>query len=217
LGGDQATGYTERFDARWLATVRKLRLDRRVGDRDWDLGYPRTYAELSQLHWTPISVARRAAALLSRGPSSRILDVGAGVGEFCTIAALTTPGVFIGVERWGEMVDIACETARKARVSKARFIHARAEDIDWANFDGFYFFNPYAELGRPRLSLVHAGVADPLEYQRIISFTEESLGRARSGARVVTYFGFGGELPSCFRLLLREPHGTDFVECWEKA
>jgi predicted RNA methylase len=160
---------------------------------------------------------RRAAALLSRGSASRILDVGSGVGKFCTVAALTTPGAFIGIERQGELVDVARETAHRARAAKARFIHARIEDIDWTNFDGFYLFNPFAELGWKRVRAAQGADADRAEYDRAVSFTEESLFRARSGARVVTYHGFGGEMPSSFRLLVREPYGTDFLECWQKA
>jgi SAM-dependent methyltransferase len=155
--------------------------------------------------------------LLSRGAASRILDVGSGVGKFCTVAALTTPGVFIGVERAGDLVDVARDTAQRARTQKARFVHARVEDINWKNFDGFYLFNPYAELGWRGLATAHRIAADRDEYRRVISFTEESLHRARPGARVVTYHGFGGEIPGSFRLILIEPHGTDFLECWEKA
>ena len=217
LGGDRRTGCAEQVDARWVAIVKKLRQQRRVRDCDWDSVYPAPYAELSPSYWSPIAIVRRAAALLSRGPSSRILDVGSGVGKFCAVAALTTPGVFIGVERHGELVDVARETAHRARVAKARFIHARVEDIDWTNFDGVYMFNPFAELGLRGPRTADAVAAARTEYRQVISFTEESLQRARIGARVVTYHGFGGDIPSCFRLLLKEPHGTDFLECWEKG
>ena len=169
------------------------------------------------MFWSPVSVVRRAAELLSRGPATRILDVGSGVGKFCTIAALTTPGIFIGVERCGDLVDVARETARRARAPKARFIHASVEDVEWSKFDGLYFFNPFGELGRLGLTPLYAEARDPAEYWRIVAFTEENLCRAKQGARVVTYHGFGGDMPSCFRLLIKEPVGTDYLECWEKG
>ena len=120
LGGDRSIDRDEDPHRRWLAAVRALRHHRRVRDSDWDLAYPWKYAELSSVHWTPISVARRAATLLSQRPKTRILDVGSGVGKFCTVAALTTPGTFCGIERWGEMVDIARATANRAQLSTER-------------------------------------------------------------------------------------------------
>jgi hypothetical protein len=216
LGSDRAVPIEEKADVRWLKAVSRLQRQGHVRDADWDVGYPHRYAESSPLCWTPVSIARRAAAMLSRGPETRVLDVGSGVGKFCTVAALTTPGIFIGVERCGELVDVARATARRAHAPKARFVHARGEDIDWTNFDGFYFFNPYAGLWQSGPSPRYAETLDPAEYWRVVSFTEESLRRARRGARAVTYHGFGGEMPSCFRLIRKDPVGSDYLECWEK-
>lgn len=216
LGSDQGVDADDEVDVRWLAAVKRLRRDRLVADSDWDLAYPWSFAELSHVHFTPVSVARRAAALLSRGPSSRILDVGSGVGKFCVIAALTTAGTFVGIERWGEMVDVARATARRAHASKATFIHARVEDYGWRNFDGVYLFNPFAEFERPDVRTRGLVLADPGEYERLVSFTQETLDRARPGTRVVTYHGFGGAMPRSFRLVLREKLETDFLECWER-
>jgi hypothetical protein len=151
-----------------------------------------------------------------RDPATRILDAGAGVGKFCVIGALTTAAVFVGVERWGEMVDIARRTAKRARVSRARFVHGRVEDMDWESFDGFYFYNPFEELAWPDLECPSPSVAGAAECERLVALTEQALARTKPGTRIATYHGFGGSIPSCFQLLVREPHGADFIECWEK-
>jgi len=216
LGSDHDVDQTDPVDRRWLAGVAQLRRGRDIADADWDRIYPAKCIELSSLHWSPAAVARRAAELLSRGTETRVLDVGAGVGKFCTIAALTTPGLFVGVERCGELVDIARATAARAQASRTRFIHANADDIDWANFNGFYFFNPFAQILWPDLRMIGPGISQPDEYRRLLSYTRGSLMASRPGTRVVTYFGFGGEMPSCFRLTLKQPYGNDFVECWER-
>ena len=213
LGGDGSIDPNEHPHGRWLAAVKALRLRRRARDADWDLVYPWKYGELSTNHWTPISVGRRAAALLSRGPSTRVLDVGSGVGKFCAVAALTTPGIFCGVERCGEMVDIARAAAQRAQLTSTRFIHAQVEDVDWLNFDGFYFYNAFAEL---RWAAVDVDPEGEPEYDRLIRFTQETLDGARSGTRVVTYHGFGGQMPRSFRLVFKESMGSDFLELWVK-
>jgi SAM-dependent methyltransferase len=216
LGGDRAPDRDARVERRWLRALKHLRRNRAVMDADWDLGYPARYAQLSSVHWSPVAVARRAAQLLSRGPATRVLDVGSGVGKFCLIATLTAQGTFVGVERCGEMVDVARVTARRARSARARFVHARVEDIDWSLFNGFYFFNPFHELQGPSLRLVGSDPFEPAEYRELITFTQQRLEEARTGTRVVTYHGFGGEMPKSFKLVVKEPQHTDFIECWER-
>jgi len=216
LGCDQDTPQPRIFDRRWLAAVKHLRCGRAISDLVWDRIYPTKYAELSPVHWTPVSVARRAADLLSRGTQTRVLDIGSGVGKFCVIAALTTPGLFVGVERRGEMVDVARQTAHRAATSRTRFIHANANDIDWTNFNGFYLYNPFEELWRPDVRSVGPPGTETTEYRSLVSFTQQCLVDSRPGTRVVTYHGFGGEMPSCFQLTLLQPCGRDFLECWER-
>jgi hypothetical protein len=216
LGGDLSIDGNEHPHHRWLAAVKALRRYRHVSDDDWDLVYPWKYAELSRVHWSPISVARRAAALLSRGSNTRILDVGSGVGKFCAVASLSSPGIFCGVERWGDLVDVARATARRAQLSSTRFIHARVEDVDWMNFDGFYFYNPFAELRFTERGDADDESCESTEYERLVTFTQEALARARPGTRVVTYHGFGGKMPRSYRLVIKEPMATDFFEFWVK-
>ncbi len=203
-------------DVRWLQAVWRLRQGQAVGDEDWDLAYPPNYAELSSVNWSPVSVARRAAILLSTGPATRILDVGAGVGKFCMVAALTAPGIFVGVERIGEMVAVARATAQRALASTVRFLHGRIEDVDWTTFDGFYLFNPFVEWWCSDARSIDPTATAAAECRKLVSLTEQRLALARRGTRVVTYHGFGGEMPSCFRLKVKEPRGTDFLECWER-
>jgi hypothetical protein len=45
----------------------------------------------------------------------------------------------------------------------------------------------------------------------------ERLHRARRGTRVVTYHGFGGDLPPSYRLELEEEAGTERIELWVKV
>jgi SAM-dependent methyltransferase len=207
---------TEGQHVHFQETVKRVRSGADISDEDWDHCYPWEYAQLSKVHWSPVAVARRAAQLLSRGPGSRILDLGSGVGKFCVVAALTAPGVFIGVERRVDLVDLARKSAQQARAWNARFILATVDDVDWYRFDGFYLYNPFAEVGWPS-PLSGTSQAANMEYRRLVTLTEERLLLAPRGSRVVTYHGFGGVIPRCFRLIVQEPSGTDFIEFWEKS
>ena len=60
------------------------------------------------------------------------------------------------------------------------------------NFDGFYFYNPFAELRWTDVEDADDEGGESPDYERLIAFTRETLNKARPGTRVVTYHGFGG-------------------------
>jgi hypothetical protein len=129
---------------------------------------------------------------------------------------LTAPGIFVGVERRVDLVDLARGSALQARAWNARFLLGAVDEVDWYRFDGFYLYNPFAELSSPN-QLSGTSHAANAEYRRLVALTEHRLLLAPRGSRVVTYHGFGGVIPHCFRLVVKEPYGTDSIECWEKS
>ncbi len=197
-----------------------------VDDADFDALYPADVAALSERHFTPCAVARRAAKLLVRGPETRVLDIGAGVGKFCLVGALTTPGTFYGIEQRARFVSIARDVAGRLAIPRTHFLHGNLLALEPAEparftfargFDAFYLFNPFAE----QLALA-ADIDDdldrtPVHFHRYVARTRALLAAAPLGTRVVTYHGFGGEMPSAYRLVLREASGTDVLEMWVKS
>lgn len=194
-----------------------LRAGAEVSDTDFDRIYPMWIRQLSAPHWTPIDVARRAAALLAVTPDATVLDVGAGAGKFCIIGALTTRATFVGVEQRGNLVDIAQVAARACDAARTRFIHENILTLDWTGFDGFYLFNPFYEHIASWLPHME-GAADfsCAHFTSYVGATYQKLAAARVGTRVVTYHGYGGPMPPSYRLLLHEPAGTDFLDVWER-
>ena len=201
---------------RWTAFVRALRRGDVVEDREFNEIYPREIRRKAERHWTPVSVARRAAELLAiRG--TRILDVGAGVGKFCMIAGLTTKCEIVGVEQRPHLLSIAKDCAERLRIPRTEFICANAFSLDWSDFDAFYLFNPFVEhvIGVEHV-IDENLIRDPLLYRSYIEQTQSQLLCAREGTSVVTYHGFGGRLPSCYRCFHQETVGTDELELWVK-
>ena len=186
-----------------------------LADADFDSLYPLHVRAVSRTFWTPVGVGRRAAELLAPGPSSRILDVGSGVGKFCIVGALHTRAHFSGVEHRPQLVSVAQRAAESIRAATmTSFVRATPETISWESFDGFYFYNPFLEnlSGEGRLDatveLSRKRMEDDL---RVVL---DGLSRARRGARVVTYHGLGADLPSPFRLVSTEGAGSDKLELW---
>src|SRR3954467_12244399 len=88
---------------------------------------PRRMQMKSALHFTPVTVARRAAHLLAPKAGMRILDVGAGPGKFCVVAARELPScTFTGVELRPHLVKLARKVAARAGVDNTVFIEGNA-------------------------------------------------------------------------------------------
>jgi len=188
-------------------------------DEDFDDLLPAHLKIKSSVHFTPVEVAVVAARLLAPKPGMRILDVGCGPGKFCLTAANQCPtSIFEGVDFRKRVVEIATGLAQQLGLQNASFIHADAFALDWSKYDGFYFFNPFAEqLYHGFLFLDHTIEFDPAKYVQFVLAVRARLADARIGTRVVTYHGFGGSTPSGYELVSDQVVGTDRIELWEKV
>jgi predicted RNA methylase len=190
------------------ASIEALRVGADVADRDFDDVYPPEVRELSESHFTPVAVARQAARLLVAYPGTRILDLGAGAGKFCLVGALTTKGSFTGIERSGSLVETARQVAVLGRVPRVHFIHGDVADLEFGGYEGFYLFNPFVAWGQEGLGL------SPARRIASIEIVRARLAASPRGTRVVTYHGFGGDMPATYRRVYIEECGTDVLELW---
>lgn len=162
-------------------------------DRAFDALIPTELRHLSQIHWTPVEVAVRVAALLDPTRTTKILDVGSGVGKLCAIGALSTSGMWCGVEKHEPLVDIARRLSRTLGVSnRTMFLHSDAFAIEWDAFDAIYLYNPFELALSPQ---------SPTDFGAEVERVQQRLVRMRAGTRVLTLHGFGGVMPGSYALL----------------
>jgi hypothetical protein len=57
----------------------------------------------------------------------------------------------------------------------------------------------------------------PSWFRRHLVSLMRKLAEARSGTRVLTYYGHGGPMPPGYRIVLTEPAGADQLILWEKS
>jgi SAM-dependent methyltransferase len=185
-----------------------------VTDATFDDLYPAGIAELSARHFTPVAVARRAAALLAPTPHHRVLDIGAGAGKLCLVGAASTGASFTGIEHRPHFVRAAIEAGARLTLRNVHFIHADILEVNWRPYDSYYLFNPFAEhlIG----SIDGTRSVQPALFGFYVEAVRRRLRAAPPGTRLVTYHGFGGEVPPCFRLAARENAGNDELELWIK-
>jgi hypothetical protein len=171
-------------------------------DSAFDALVPAELRHLSQVHWTPVDIAIRAAALLSPGPSARVLDVGSGVGKFCAVGALSANGIWCGVELHEDLVNAGRRLTRALGIAhRTSFVHGDVLGIDWSEFDALYLYNPF------ELRLFSEALTSrehELAYKVQVARVQERLALLRGGTRVLTLQGFGGVMPSTYELVYHE-------------
>ena len=183
-----------------------------VADLQFDRLYPLSQRIRSGFHWTPVDVALRACELLAPRPGMRVLDVGSGVGKLCLVGALSTHASWVGIERDAQMIRVAMRAARQLHVEEhVEFLCGDATELDWSSFDAIYLYNPFAEA-------LFSRDVDPMSrrerYVQSIERAQELLAATRPGTRIVTYHGFGGDMPPDADLVHREPARQDQLCVW---
>ncbi len=161
-------------------------------------------------------MAAQAAAAFALMGAKRILDVGCGPRKFCVVTACLRPELSVhGIEQRPRLVRVGRRLARHFNATNAHFWAGDATRLSWDQYDGFYFFNPFAE----------SIFGDTDRFDDSVSFStmrfgvellraESKLARARAGTVVITYHGLGGVIPSTYELVADERAGSDRVRTW---
>ena len=189
-----------------------------ANDPVFDQLYPPDIRILSSLYWSPVAVARRAAHLFRIAGARRVLDVGSGVGKFAIAAAAAAPDVhFRGIEQRARLVEIARRVAVGLQLPNVDFEVGDATAIEWASYDGLYFFNPFYEnLFEPDERIDTDVELSSVRFFDEVLRVEALLRAAPEGTVMVTYHGLGGRIPSSYELLASERAHTDSLRLWVK-
>ncbi|CDT17343.1 MULTISPECIES: methyltransferase domain-containing protein [Sphingobacterium] len=177
-----------------------LRSDVNVDDSTFNDLYPPNIKKLAQRHWTPVDVAKMAANYLVQHPNDKVLDIGAGAGKFCLVGASCTAGKFYGVEQRQSLVQISNEIAQKHAIDNVEFIHANIDQISFADYDAFYFYNSFYENMDTSCPIDHDIIPDKELYHAYTEYLRKQLVQMPIGTRIVSYWSGWDEIPTSFDL-----------------
>jgi hypothetical protein len=176
--------------------VTALRQRVAIDDAVFDRMYPDHLRRLSRLHWTPVSVGLRAAAMLAPEPGMCVLDAGAGAGKLCCVAALSHTARWHGLDSDPSMVAAASATARALGIEDCTsFEVGDLTELDWRGFDSVYLYNPFEALLFGHRPGAWQGAA---MFAEGVARVEQRLSELATGTRAVTFHGFGGKMPPGF-------------------
>jgi len=164
-------------------------------DAAFDWMYPEHFQLISLKQWTPVAVARKAAEFLAE-PGTRVLDIGSGIGKFCLTAGYHYPGTsFHGVEQRQELVGVAEEARQYTGLNNVSFINANITQLDFNQFDHFYFYNSFYENIDPDNCIDDTIATSFSLYHYYTQYLYKILAEKPSGTRLVTFHCFDDVIP----------------------
>ena len=168
----------------------------------------------SRLYFTPIDVAQQAAFWLTENGEKKILDIGAGVGKFCVVAANNFECHFYGIEYRKSLTQIGKHIAKHYNLNNVTLMHGNVLDVDFSEYDGFYLFNPFYENLEIAKRLNDEVKLKENLYQVYLKYTDEQLENAKSGTKLVTYHGNNFEIPNSYKRINEAFNGN--LKLWVK-
>jgi len=170
-------------------------------DQDFDAIYPEHIQRLSRKHWTSLEIAKIAGDFLAQ-PGSTVLDIGSGVGKFCLLAGHLHPDtLFCGVEQRHDLMLLAEKAQQEMALQNVQFIHANITQINFKEFDHFYYYNSFYE-NIDQLNRIDDTIETSIDlYLYYIQYLYVMLQEKPIGTRLVTYQSLEQEIPSGYKLI----------------
>jgi hypothetical protein len=184
-------------------------------DTQFDGLYSPELQQLSQRHWTPLSVARKAAKFLATKRGVKVLDIGSGIGKFCLAAASSNPhAIFCGVEQRRDLVYHADKVKGMLELKNVSFRHCNFTQLNFQDYDHFYFYNSFYEnlIGTDKIDNNIFYSTGLYNYYNRYLYTQ--LGKMPTGTRVVTFHSLEDEIPPSYQLVNMER--DNLLKCWIK-
>jgi hypothetical protein len=170
-------------------------------DADFDWLYPEQFQLISAKQWTSLDIARKAAEFLAV-PGAKVLDIGSGIGKFCLTGAFFNPETtFFGVEQRHNLHHYAEIAQRYTQLRNVGFIHANITQINFEEFDHFYFFNAFYENIDQKNAIDDAIETSISLYTYYTAYLLSALKAVKTGTRLVTYQCLGSVSDINFRLV----------------
>ncbi|WP_435523845.1 methyltransferase domain-containing protein [Chryseobacterium indoltheticum] len=193
---------------------KQLRENMDVKDAVFNELYPPSIKAAAERHWTPVTVARMAAEFLVEESGKKVLDIGAGAGKFCLVGAASTKGFFYGVEQRASLTKISRKIALRHNITNVKFINSNINEIDFSDFEAFYFFNSFFENIDTSNPIDDSILPDKNLYDIYSGYVKEQLETTPVGTRLVTYWSKWDEIPRSFDLVDSACNG--FLSFWKK-
>ena len=184
-------------------------------DHEFDGLYDEEYRRHSLIHWTPIEAAKKALEWLNVTRDTHTLDIGSGIGKFCSFGAIYTDGQFTGVENRLDLIEVANSINKKLNIKNAEYVHSNITEIDFRNYDSFYYYNPFCEYISISGSIDDSISYSPEKHREYEDSVIEKFQDLPINTKVVTYCSEKFAFPDTYEL--KELKFKDRLALWIKT
>ena len=171
-----------------------------INDLEIDLLYPEKYRKHSLVYWTPVKVAQEALEWLNVKKDTHVLDIGSGIGKFCSVGAMCTHGQFTGVEKRLDLIKVANSVNKKLNIHNVEYIHSDITEIDFQKYNSFYYYNPFCEQISISEVIDNSISFSPEKYREYEDYVIEQFEDLPINTKVVTYFSETFTFPDSYEL-----------------
>jgi SAM-dependent methyltransferase len=164
--------------------------------------YPEPIQLLACRHWTPLHITQMVVEFLATHPGVKVLDIGSGAGKFCLAGAYYKPyASFFGVEQRKHLV-VHAETAREELgLQNVHFIHSNITQLDFKQYDHFYFFNSFYENLMTTDRIDDAVTHSPHLFSYYHRELYKKLEQMPEGTRIATFHCLENKMPAGYFLI----------------
>jgi hypothetical protein len=185
-------------------------------DASFDRLFPLRIRNKAARHWTPLAVAQAAADFLAPENNVHVLDIGSGAGKFCMVAARHKPNaLFYGVEQRSDLADLANDCSTHIGILNVFFIHGNFTQLDFRQFDHFYFFNSFYENLKGNDKIDDSIETSLSLYNYYNRYLYNQLEQKPKGTRIATYHSLEDEIPPSYYVV--KSGFNNYLKFWVKV
>ena len=177
--------------------------------------YPEPIQLLANRHWTSLQITQMVVPFLVTHPGVKVLDIGSGVGKFCLAGAYYKPyATFFGVEQRKYLIDYAENARDILGLKNVHFIHNNITELDFKQYDHFYFFNSFYENLMDKDKIDASLTCSTFLFNYYHNQLYKKLKAMPTGTRVATFHSLKDKLPSGYHLV--DSKIGDLLKFWIK-
>lgn len=200
-------------------TIREIQRSDDFPDTEFDKIYPPKMKAMSDIQWSSLKVAKKIADMVGPNTKARFMDIGSGVGKLCTLLHFLTDLEIFGIEQRKALFKISQVVAKTNNLNRLHFIHGNMLDLNWEDYDIFYFYNPFQEhlYSDTDLALIDKNIdLDRKYYVQYLDEVFRQMTWLAPGKKVITFHGYGGRMPPSMRIVHSHPVHNGELCMWEK-
>ncbi len=170
------------------------------------------FQKLSTTFWSSNEIIDLTIDWLELNSTSRVLDIGSGVGKFCVLGSQISDASFTGVEIRKNLVAEAKRLANKLELDNCVFIHSDVRDFDFQEYDSFFYYNPFCEhiaIDEVIDNTIEFSRENHRKYEELMF---EKLKTLSVGIKIITYCSSDFILPRNYHLI--KTNGDSTLALW---